>query len=59
MLGYQHPTLAAKTVTGVMPFGFTLPPGAYVVHADAVGEDPETEALFRARRQTPGPLRVP
>ncbi len=59
VLGYQHPTLAAKTVTGVMPFGFTLPPGAYVVHADAVGEDPETEALFRARRQTPGPLRVP
>ncbi len=59
VLGYQHAMLAPRTTTPAIPFGFTLPPGSYVVHMDAVGEDPATEALFRARLQTPGPLQVP
>jgi len=35
-----------------------LPPGPYVVHADAVGEVAEKNQIYRARLQTPGPLQV-
>ncbi len=59
VLGYQHPTMGPKTVTPEVPFGFNLPPGSYVVHVDAVGEDPATEALYRARRQSASTLKVP
>jgi hypothetical protein len=41
-----------------IPFGDTLPSGAYVVHADAVGEVAEKNQIYRARLQTPGPLQV-
>ncbi len=57
-IGYQRFPLKKGTVDFEIPFGDTLPPGAYVVHADAVGEVAEKNQIYRARRQTPGPLQV-
>jgi hypothetical protein len=41
-----------------IPFGETLPPGTYVVHADAVAEIPSKNSILRQRLQTPAPLPV-
>lgn len=54
-LGYQHFTLQPQT-TQAIPFGSSLPLGAYIVHADAVGEVPEKDVIRRAQLQTPEPL---
>lgn len=58
VLGYQHAAIRPKTVTPVIPFGFTLPTGNYVVHADAYAELPTTGTLYHARLQTPSALAV-
>ncbi|PYX97503.1 MAG: hypothetical protein DMG71_02905, partial [Acidobacteria bacterium] len=58
VLGYQHPELKTGTTDFEIPFGSTLPQGAYVVHADAVAEVPARNAIYRQRRQTPSPLQV-
>ena len=57
-LGYQHVTLRAGTVSLRVPFGSSLPRGAYVVHADAVAEVATKKAIVRRRLQTPVPLPV-
>lgn len=57
-LGYQHFTLKAGATNLLIPFDETLPPGAYVVHADAVAEIPAKNAILRQRLQTPQPLPV-
>jgi len=57
-LGYQHFDLKAGATSIQIPFGETLPPGAYVVHADAVAEIPAKNSILRQRLQTPGPLPV-
>jgi len=57
-LGYQHFDLKAG-ITGIqIPFGETLPPGTYVVHADAVAEIAARNSILRQRLQTPIPLPV-
>ena len=58
VLGYQRPELKKGTTDFEIPFGSTLPQGAYVVHADAVAEVPARNAIYRQRRQTPSPLQV-
>jgi hypothetical protein len=55
-LGYQHFSLGAGSQR--IPFSSTLPRDTYVVHADAIAEDSETEKIYRARLQT-NPLKVP
>lgn len=57
-IGYQHFVLRAGTQSKELPFGETLPHGAYVVHVDAVGEVPKRNAIYRERLQTPSALQV-
>jgi len=57
-LGYQHFPLKPDTKNLPIPFGSTLPNGAYVIHADAIAEIPERKNILRQRLQAPGPLRV-
>lgn len=57
-LGYQHFTLKAGATNFQIPFGQTLPHGAYVVHADAVAEIPAKNAILRRVLETPTALTV-
>ena len=57
-IGYQHFPLKAGTTDFQIPFGNTLPYGAYVVHADAIAEIPKRNVILRQRLQTPQPLQV-
>jgi hypothetical protein len=57
-LGYQHFNLKAGATNIQIPFGETLPPGAYVVHADAVAEIPAKNSILRQHLQTATPLPV-
>jgi hypothetical protein len=57
-VGYQHFTLHRATTGMELPFGDTLPNGAYVVHVDVVGEVEKRNAIYRRRLQSPSPLRV-
>ena len=50
-IGYQHFVLA-KGASKELPFGDTLPRGAYVVHVDAIGEVPIKNLILRTRLQT-------
>lgn len=51
-LGYQHFDFNPQSESPVIPLGTTLPFGSYVVHADAIAEDPPRNMIFRARMQT-------
>jgi hypothetical protein len=57
-IGYQHFSLNAGTNDVRIPFGSTLPYGAYVIHADAIAEIPKRNAILRQRLQTPLPLQI-
>jgi hypothetical protein len=57
-IGYQHFDLKRGTITMELPFGETLPPGAYNVHVDAVGEIAEKNQIYREKMDTPRPLHV-
>lgn len=57
-IGYQRFPLLHATTAMELPFGDTLPNGAYVVHVDVVGEVALRNAIYRRRLQTPAPLRV-
>lgn len=57
-LGYQRATLKAGTINLQIPFGTTLPPGKYVVHADAVAEIPAKNTILRRELESPGPLAI-
>jgi len=56
VLGYQHFSFAGQTTIAEIPFGSSLPQGSYSVHADVIGEVPDTNAIYRARLQTSEPL---
>ena len=57
-IGYQHFPLKAGATDLQVPFGNTLPHGAYVIHADAIAEIPARNAILRRRLQSPQPLQV-
>ena len=57
-IGYEHFPLKAGAISVKIPFGNTLPHGAYVIHADAIAEIPTRKAILRQRLQTPQPLQV-
>lgn len=57
-IGYEHFELKAGESKVKIPFGNTLPFGGYVIHADAIAEIPERNAILRQRLQTPQPLQV-
>lgn len=55
-IGYEHFPLKAGTTNVKIPFGNTMPPGAYVIHADAIAEISTRKAILRQRLQTDQPL---
>jgi hypothetical protein len=57
-IGYQHFVLTRGTIGMVLPFGETLPFGAYLVNVSVVGEVAKWNAIYREQLQTPRPLRV-
>lgn len=57
-IGYQRFTLNPGEKDIPVTFGTTLPPGSYVIHADAVAEIPSRNNILRQRLQTPQPLQV-
>jgi hypothetical protein len=57
-LGYQHFNLKAGATSIQIPFGQTLSPGAYIIHADAIAEIPAKNSILRQHLQTPAPLPV-
>ena len=57
-IGYQHFPLKAGATNLQIPFGNTLPSGAYVIYADAIAEMPARNAILRRQLQTPQPLQV-
>jgi hypothetical protein len=57
-IGYQHFSLKRGTVGMALPFGETLPNGAYIVNVNVVGEVAKRNAIYREQLQTPKPLQV-
>jgi hypothetical protein len=57
-IGYQRFPLKTGTTSFEIPFGDTLPKGAYVVHVDVVAEVEPKDAIYRARLQTKDRLAV-
>jgi hypothetical protein len=57
-IGYQHFALTKGTVDMTLPFGETLPHGAYIVRVDVTGEIAKRQAIYKTALQTPGPLQV-
>ena len=57
-IGYQHFVVPKTTLAKELPFGETLPNGAYVVHVDVVGEVAPKHLIYRKRLQTSAPLQV-
>lgn len=48
-IGYQHFSLKQNTRDQELPFGETLPRGNYVVNVDVVGEESQSNLIFRSR----------
>jgi hypothetical protein len=57
-IGYQHFPLKRGTTGMALPFGETLPHGAYIVAVNVVGEVAKRNAIYRQQLQTPKPLQV-
>lgn len=57
-IGYQHFPLKKGTAAMALPFGETLPYGAYVIYVNVAGEVAKRNAIYRQQMQTPGPLQV-
>jgi hypothetical protein len=57
-IGYQHFPLKRGTIGMALPFGETLPFGAYIVNVNVVGEVAKRNAIYREQLQTPKALQV-
>jgi len=57
-IGYQHFPLKKGTMAMALPFGETLPHGAYVVYVNVNGEVPRRNAVYKEQMQTAAPLQV-
>jgi len=57
-IGYQHFPLTRGTIGMALPFGETLPHGAYLVYVNLVGEVAKRNLIYRQRMQTPARLHV-
>jgi hypothetical protein len=57
-IGYQHFPLKKGTIAMALPFGETLPHGAYIVYVNLVGEVARRNAIYRQRMQTSSALQV-
>lgn len=52
-LGYQHFSMKPDTTDLKIPFGESLPRGAYQVNVDVVAEVPETNTIYRVHLSRP------
>jgi len=57
-IGYQHFPLKRGTIAMTLPFGETLPHGAYMVYVDVNGEIAKRNAIYKQEMKTTGPLQV-
>ncbi len=57
-IGYQRFPLKGRTIGMMLPFGETLPHGAYVIYVNVVGEVAKRNAIYRQQMKTPGALQV-
>jgi hypothetical protein len=57
-IGYQHFPLRRGTIGMALPFGETLPHGAYVVYVNVNGEVAKRNAIYKQQMQTPTALQV-
>jgi len=57
-IGYQHFPMKRGTIGMALPFGETLPNGAYIVNVNVVGELAKRNAIYRQQLQTPKPLHI-
>ncbi len=57
-IGYQHFPLKRGTIGMALPFGETLPHGAYTVYVNVVGELAKRNAIYRQQMQAPQPLQI-
>jgi hypothetical protein len=57
-IGYQHFALKRGTIAMALPFGETLPYGAYTIHVNVVGELAKRNAIYRQQMQAPHPLQI-
>ena len=57
-IGYQHFPLTKGTIGMALPFGETLPHGAYVIYVNVNGEVAKRNAIYKQQMQTPAPLQV-
>ncbi len=57
-IGYQRFPLKRGTERMALPFGETLPHGAYVIYVNVSGEVARRNAIYHERLQTPAPLQV-
>jgi hypothetical protein len=57
-IGYQHFPLKKGTIAMALPFGETLPHGAYIVYVDVNGEIAKRNAIYKEQMKTPAALQV-
>jgi hypothetical protein len=57
-IGYQHFPLRKGTLGMSLPFGETLPNGAYEIYANVVGEVPARNVIYKQELKTPKALQV-
>jgi len=57
-IGYQHFPLKKGTIGMALPFGETLPHGAYTVYVDVNGEIAKRNAIYKEQMKTPAALQV-
>lgn len=55
-LGYQHFTLPPHSTSLPIRFDTALPPGQYIVHADAVAEVASRNLIHRQHLEVPKPF---
>lgn len=51
-IGYQRFPLKRNTRDFELPFGETLAPGNYTINVDVIGEEPQSQMIFRSRMVT-------
>jgi hypothetical protein len=57
-IGYQHFPMKKGTIGMTLPFGETLPHGAYVVYVNVNGEVAKRNAIYKQQMRTPAALQV-
>lgn len=56
VIGYQHFNLRHHALSEPISFESHLPPGRYVIHADAIAEVAGRKMIYRLHMQSPNPL---